>query len=275
MAGACNRLRINLSLTFFRRNRGPILFVFLPTTLGAVLLGLYLIARVVLSPVMSPGALVVVFFWTIIWAIAAAFLTIAASYRVRVDSNGITVRKLTRGDVLIPWHQIRNVRIRGDTSKYGLYRTARAHINGQVSHAFVEMVIDHFTELLIVLKCYLDLRNGSLPVDGPTAGNVTVSPGYWDSVIMPEGLRWSDAQWIAIALHEAFPCIDPQEISDSVMRSWITSLRGFHEENKQSADIEMIVDIRAKWLSLFRQYSLFMQRVSSALFWEKGHSPIE
>ncbi len=65
------------------------------------------------------------------------------------------------------------------------------------------------------------------------------------------GLRWSDAEEIAIQLAEKFPELDPLTVRFTDLRGWVTELPEFDDDPKASGEGKLEA-IQMAWLEEYR-----------------------
>jgi FeS assembly protein IscX len=65
------------------------------------------------------------------------------------------------------------------------------------------------------------------------------------------GLKWSDAEDIAIELAEKFPDLDPLAVRFTDLHRWVTELAGFDDDPKTSSEGKLEA-IQMKWLEEYR-----------------------
>ena len=67
----------------------------------------------------------------------------------------------------------------------------------------------------------------------------------------PGGLRWSDAEDIAIALSERHPEVDPLGIRFTDLHRWVVELEGFADDPKASNE-GLLEAIQMRWVEEVR-----------------------
>jgi FeS assembly protein IscX len=65
------------------------------------------------------------------------------------------------------------------------------------------------------------------------------------------GIKWADAEDIAIALVEKFPDVDPLTVRFTDLHRWVTELDDFDDEPKASSEGKLEA-IQMKWLEEYR-----------------------
>jgi FeS assembly protein IscX len=65
------------------------------------------------------------------------------------------------------------------------------------------------------------------------------------------GIKWADAEDIAIALVEKFPDVDPLTVRFTDLHRWVTELDDFEDEPKASSEGKLEA-IQMKWLEEYR-----------------------
>jgi FeS assembly protein IscX len=65
------------------------------------------------------------------------------------------------------------------------------------------------------------------------------------------GLKWGDAEDIAIELAEKFPDLDPLAVRFTDLHRWVTELAGFDDDSKSSSEGKLEA-IQMKWLEEYR-----------------------
>ncbi|MBI4013648.1 MAG: Fe-S cluster assembly protein IscX [Candidatus Rokubacteria bacterium] len=65
------------------------------------------------------------------------------------------------------------------------------------------------------------------------------------------GLRWSDAEEIAIQLAEKFPELDPLTVRFTDLHGWVTELPEFDDDPKASSEGKLEA-IQLAWLEEYR-----------------------
>jgi FeS assembly protein IscX len=65
------------------------------------------------------------------------------------------------------------------------------------------------------------------------------------------GLRWTDAEDIAIQLTEKFPDTDPLTVRFTDLHRWVTELPAFADDAKASSEGKLEA-IQMKWLEEYR-----------------------
>jgi FeS assembly protein IscX len=65
------------------------------------------------------------------------------------------------------------------------------------------------------------------------------------------GLRWEDAEDIALALAEWFPDLDPLTVRFTDLQRWVTELAGFGDDPKRSSEGKL-ERIQMAWLEEYR-----------------------
>jgi len=69
--------------------------------------------------------------------------------------------------------------------------------------------------------------------------------------VSPGGLRWSDAEDIAIALSERHPEVDPLGIRFTDLHRWVVELEGFADDPKASNE-GLLEAIQMRWVEEVR-----------------------
>ena len=67
---------------------------------------------------------------------------------------------------------------------------------------------------------------------------------------MPK-LTWADPLNIGIALHEAFPDLDPTTVRFTDLRKWVTELEGFDDDPMKSNEAKLEA-IQMAWLEEYQ-----------------------
>lgn len=65
------------------------------------------------------------------------------------------------------------------------------------------------------------------------------------------GLKWSDAEEIAIQLAETFPDLDPLTVRFTDLHQWVSELPDFDDDPKASSEGKLEA-IQMKWLEEYR-----------------------
>jgi FeS assembly protein IscX len=65
------------------------------------------------------------------------------------------------------------------------------------------------------------------------------------------GLKWGEAEDIAIELAEKFPDLDPLSVRFTDLHRWVTGLPGFDDDPKESSEGKLEA-IQMKWLEEYR-----------------------
>ena len=65
------------------------------------------------------------------------------------------------------------------------------------------------------------------------------------------GLRWTDAEDIAIQLAEKFPDLDPLTVRFTELHRWVTEVDGFDDDPKVSSEGKLEA-IQMAWLEEYR-----------------------
>jgi FeS assembly protein IscX len=65
------------------------------------------------------------------------------------------------------------------------------------------------------------------------------------------GIKWADAEEIAIALAEKFPDLDPLAVRFTDLHRWVTELDDFDDDPKASSEGKL-EGIQMKWLEEYR-----------------------
>jgi FeS assembly protein IscX len=65
------------------------------------------------------------------------------------------------------------------------------------------------------------------------------------------GLKWGEAEDIAIELAEKFPDLDPLSVRFTDLHRWVTELPGFDDDPKESSEGKLEA-IQMKWLEEYR-----------------------
>ncbi len=52
-------------------------------------------------------------------------------------------------------------------------------------------------------------------------------------------MKWTDSEDVAIALHEAFPGIDPLTVRFTDLRAWVIALPGFDDDPAASNEAKL------------------------------------
>jgi len=63
---------------------------------------------------------------------------------------------------------------------------------------------------------------------------------------MPSGLRWTDAEEIALRLYQKFPGLDPLTVRFTDLHRWVCELESFADDPKSSNE-KHLEAIQAAW----------------------------
>ena len=61
------------------------------------------------------------------------------------------------------------------------------------------------------------------------------------------GLKWTDSQEIAMALAEAHPDVDPQQVRFTALREWVLALPEFDDDPARSGE-KILEAIQLAWM---------------------------
>ncbi len=68
---------------------------------------------------------------------------------------------------------------------------------------------------------------------------------------MPDKLKWTDSEDIAILLHETRPDVDPMTVRFTDLRRWVIGLPGFDDDPKTSNEAKLEA-IQMAWLEEYQ-----------------------
>lgn len=68
---------------------------------------------------------------------------------------------------------------------------------------------------------------------------------------MPAKLKWTDAEDLALALHEQFPTLDPLSVRFTDLHQWVCALPDFGDDPQASSEGKLEA-IQMAWLEEWR-----------------------
>ncbi len=68
---------------------------------------------------------------------------------------------------------------------------------------------------------------------------------------MPRGLKWTDSEDLALALHERFPDVDPLTVRFTDLHQWVLEIDGFADDPKASNEAKLEA-VQMAWLEEYQ-----------------------